>query len=140
APACVVEVGCIRLACHHHGDLLDQPAARKENITDAPFEDAGAQAVERDLDAVADGGGAGGFEIEFRLECTGSFRMAGREVEEGIPAAAPLTGGALVERPASLDDRRAVNGDRRDERSSRLEREFSGPGAIRLVIPMDRGR
>src|SRR4029077_17212909 len=92
------------------------------------------------LDAVADGGGTRGFEIEFSLEGARAIGMAGREVEEGGPTRAPLTCRALVEWTGSLDYGGAADGDRRDERRLGLERELRSPGSIGFVIPMDCAR
>ena len=68
------------------------------------FEDAHAQAVEGQLHAIAHGARLARLQMEHALEAARALGMAGREIEEGIPAAAPVAGGAAVDGLRALDD------------------------------------
>ena len=77
--------------------LLNEAAAGIERVGEPAIEAAHAQAVEHDLHALADAARRRAAQLQRALHVTGAVRVGRRIVEEGVPAAAPLAGFALVE-------------------------------------------
>ena len=69
--------------------------------------------------------------------CRVPIRMARRVVEERVPASAPFTGFAVVERACVGDDRGGSSGNRRNQRPCGIERERRAPRARRIIGPRD---
>ena len=96
--------------------LLNEPSARIKDVGDPAGENPHAEAVERNLHTVAGRAGARGGRPEDGFEAAGSLRMAGRKIEESIPAAATLSGRAAVNRTRPFHHVLAVHTNGCDQR------------------------
>ena len=103
--------------------LLNEPAARIEDVADGAGEDAHLKTVEGDLDAVSASHRARRGGSKDALEAARAIGMAGREVEEFVEAAAAFAGLGAVDRDGVLHDGLAVHLNGGDERPRGFEIE-----------------
>ena len=95
----VVVVGRVRFFGADDGSLLNERRARIEGVTERPGKDAEPQSVKGDFNAIAHCPRGRRRGMKLLEELPRSFRVRGRKVEEGIPAARcvfPLCSGTTV--------------------------------------------
>src|SRR5207244_4009239 len=115
--------------------LLDQAAARIEDVSNTAPEDPHAQPGEREFDAIAHRCGHCRSRPKFAAERTSALGMAGWKVEELVPSAPPLAGRAFINWTCSLDNLPAAHRNRGNQGTSGIERKVRAPFFRLRIVP-----
>lgn len=135
----LVEVRGVGFARRGDGGLLDQAAARVEDVAHRALEDAHLEALEREFKAVAQGDRLGRGDAEAALEAACAVGVAGREVKELVEAASAFAGLGAVDGDGVQDDILVAGANGSDQGAVGFEIEDGLPGFALSVLPSNDG-